>query len=99
MTTNRGGDIDDAIVSRCIAVIKYEKPDEADCKRLWRILGKQFEAEMTEKLIDELIQAFGCMAGRDIKGLLKLTVKFCRRRGEPFTVDNFRRCGQFRGLI
>lgn len=99
MTTNRGGDIDDAIVSRCIAVIKYETPDEEDCKRLWRILGKQFEADLDEALIEGLIKAFGCLAGRDIKGLLKLTVKFCRRREVPFSVDTFRRCGQFRGLI
>lgn len=99
MTTNRGGDIDDAIVSRCIAVIQYEKPGEADCKRLWRILGKQFEADLNEGLINDLVTAFGCLPGRDIKGLLKLTVKFCRRRNETFSVETFRRCAQFRGIV
>ncbi|WP_041930385.1 AAA family ATPase [Methylibium petroleiphilum] len=99
MTTNRGDEIDDAIVSRCIAVIRYEKPNEEDCKRLWRILSTQFGAELSDQLIDELVASFGCLAGRDIKGLLKLTVKFCRRRNEPFSVETFRRCGQFRGLV
>lgn len=99
MTTNRGDTVDDAIVSRCIAVISYKKPSKMDCHRLWGILGKQFGADLPPNLIDALIEKFGCLAGRDIKGLLKLAVKFSRRRGLPLDVEVFRRCAQFRGLV
>ncbi len=37
MTTNRTGDVDDAILSRCIATIQYETPGREDAARLWRL--------------------------------------------------------------
>ena len=42
MTTNRVGDVDDAILSRCIATIKYEVPPKEDAMRLWKSLATQF---------------------------------------------------------
>ena len=99
MTTNRGAEVDDAIESRCIALITYEVPDKGDTKLLWKILSKQFGADIDEKLVDDLVDAFGCMAGRDIKGLVKLASKFARKRGAPYSVELFRQCGQFRGVV
>lgn len=70
-----------------------------DCKRLWQILSRQFNATIEDELIDKLIEAFGCLPGRDIKGLVKLVSKFTRKRNLPYTVDAFRACAQFRGLV
>ena len=99
MTTNRSDDIDDAIVSRCIAVIKYEAPGHDDAKALWRVLSSQYEVELSEALILELVELFPSASGRDIKELLKLTSKFIRHKKIPTNAEAFRQCAVFRGII
>lgn len=98
MTTNRTDDIDDAIVSRCIAIIKYEMPSREDMVRLWKTLSAQFEVELPDGMIERLTECFPNTSGRDIKELLKLTAKFCRSKGIPFSEDAFRQCAMFRGI-
>ena len=98
MTTNRTDDIDDAIVSRCIAIIKYEMPTPADRVRLWETLSTQFQVELSDEMIAGLTRSFPDTSGRDIKELLKLTAKFCRSKNIPVTEDAFRQCAIFRGI-
>lgn len=98
MTTNRVDDIDDAILSRCIAIIDYLPPSEADSRRLWALLAAQLHAELSPALVDELVAAYPGISGRDIKELLKLTTKFCRQRGLPLSAPTFAQCAVFRGL-
>lgn len=99
MTTNRTDDIDDAILSRCIAIIKYEMPSKSDSIRLWHTLAAQFGVGLDDALIDRLSDVFANASGRDIKELLKLTAKFCRSKQIPFTEEAFRQCAMFRGVI
>ena len=98
MTTNRTDDIDDAIMSRCIAIIKYEMPSREDAIRLWQTLSYQFEVELGDDMIETLANRFPNTSGRDIKELLKLTAKFCRSKKIPFSEDAFRQCAMFRGI-
>jgi ATPase family associated with various cellular activities (AAA) len=98
MTTNRGDDVDDAIQSRCIAVIKYETPTPDNAKKIWRVLTDQFGVEMSDGLIDELVERFPNASGRDIKELLKLSSRFARGKNIPLDIEVFRQCSQFRGL-
>lgn len=98
MTTNRTDDIDDAILSRCIAVIKYEMPSRADTIRLWKTLSEQFQVDLPEQMIETLTDRFPDTSGRDIKELLKLTAKFCRSKQIPFSEEAFRQCAMFRGI-
>ncbi|WP_048441493.1 ATP-binding protein [Caenimonas sp. SL110] len=98
MTTNRVSDIDDAILSRCIAVITYEPPGPEDARRLWSSLAGQFGIEMPGSLIDEVVAAFPGISGRDIKELLKLTSKFCRQKQVPLSREAFAQCAVFRDL-
>jgi hypothetical protein len=98
MTTNRVGDIDDAILSRCIAVIAYESPGEADSRRIWTTLAAQIGTDLPEEIVDQLIQDYPGISGRDIKELLKLTTKYCRRKGIPLTRQAFAQCAVFRGF-
>ncbi|WP_234731765.1 AAA family ATPase [Acidocella facilis] len=39
MTTNRSDDIDDAILSRCAAVINYQRPTRDAARKIWRVLA------------------------------------------------------------
>lgn len=98
MTTNRAADVDDAIASRMIAMVKYEAPDEAQAKKLWEVLSTQFRIQISAKAIDALIKEFEGISGRDIKQLLKLTQKYCRQKGLKMSLDAFRTCATFRGI-
>ncbi len=98
LTTNRVDDVDDAIVSRCIATIRYMVPVPEDAKRIWRVLADQFQFELSDALIDELVVRFKGISGRDIKELIKLTAKWCRQKSLVPSVRVFNTCAQFRGL-
>jgi hypothetical protein len=98
LTTNRVDDIDEAIVSRCIALIRYTPPDPAGRLRIWQVMLAQFELDTEPAVLAELVQLFPGATGRDIKGLAKLVAKYCRQRSTTPTLAVFKRCALFRGL-
>ncbi|WP_353189236.1 ATP-binding protein [Pandoraea pnomenusa] len=97
MTTNRSGDVDDAILSRCIATIHYDTPSAADARRLWRMQAEQVGAYLDDGLIETLASRYPKASGRDIKELMKLASRYCKVKNLPYTEDVFRLCGLFRG--
>ena len=97
MTTNRVDDVDDAILSRCIAVIRYEIPPKEDAVRLWKSLSEQFQVRLSDELVDDLVRDFPNSTGRDIKELLKLTSRLCNSCDEPVSLEAFHQCAVFRG--
>jgi hypothetical protein len=97
MTTNRIDDVDDAILSRCIATIQYETPTREDAILLWKSLAAQFNADLSNDLIEQLTTIYAKASGRDINELLKLTSKFCTAKNIPFSEDAFKQCAVFRG--
>lgn len=98
LTTNRVDDIDEAIVSRCIAMIKYHIPHEDDRKKIWQVMTQQFGLDVKVDVIEQLVKIFPEATGRDIKGLSKLVAKFCQHKSLQPTIDIFKRCSVFRGL-
>ena len=98
LTTNRVGDIDEANVSRCIALIRYHPPGLDDRRRIWGVMAEQFGLEVEAELLDELAELFPEASGRDIKGLAKLTAKYCRHKSVAPSPEVFQRCSIFRGM-
>ncbi|MFV8816598.1 AAA family ATPase [Haliea sp. E17] len=98
LTTNRTDDIDEAIVSRCIAVIRYAVPDREDRRRIWAVMTEQFGLDIAAVLLDTLADLFPEASGRDIKGLTKLVAKYCHHKSVAPTLEVFERCSIFRGL-
>lgn len=98
MTTNRSEDIDDAILSRCIAIIQYGAPTPDLAPQYWHVLSKQFKIDLPDSLIDKLTTMFPKASGRDVKELLKLTSKYARRKKIHLDAEVFRKCAMFRGL-
>ncbi|MDD4913574.1 MAG: ATP-binding protein [Methylococcales bacterium] len=98
LTTNRVDDIDEAIISRCIAMIKYHTPDFKDRRKIWGVMTEQFGLPLDQALIDELAERFPTATGRDIKGLTKLVSKFCQQKQLEPSMEVFKRCSVFRGL-
>jgi len=98
LTTNRVDDIDEAIISRCIAMIKYSPPNDDDRRSIWKVMTQQFSLALDQTLIEELVLLFPQATGRDIKGLTKLVTKYCKHKSVPATLDVFMRCSIFRGM-
>ncbi|MBS1214547.1 MAG: ATPase [Proteobacteria bacterium] len=98
LTTNRVDDIDEAIVSRCIAMIKFYPPDSDARRKIWSVMTEQFDLEVDGPLIDELVELFPAATGRDIKGLAKLVAKFCAQKKVAPSAEVFKRCSVFRGM-
>jgi hypothetical protein len=98
LTTNRIDDIDEAIVSRCIALIKFYPPDADARRKIWKVMSEQFQLAIDAVLVDALVDTFPEASGRDIKGLSKLVAKYCHHKKVPATMDVFKRCAIFRGI-
>ena len=98
MTTNRVADIDDAILSRCIAIIQFETPTREQATLLWKSLAQQFHAELADELVGWLTESYATASGRDIKELLKLTTKFCKGKKLPLSEEAFAQCAVFRSI-
>ena len=98
MTTNRVADIDDAVLSRCIAIIQFEIPTQEQAKQLWKSLAQQFNTELPDGLVECLAITYADASGRDIKELLKLTLKFCKGRNLSLSEEVFAQCAAFRSI-
>ena len=98
LTTNRIDDIDEAIVSRCIALIRYHAPDQLARERIWRVMAEQFGLVLDDALVTTLAATYPQASGRDIKGLAKLVAKFCVHKAARPTLEVFARCAIFRAL-
>ena len=98
LTTNRVDDIDEAIVSRCIALIRFHPPSRDDRSKIWQVMTEQFGLVVAPKLLDQLPDIFPEATGRDIKGLAKLVAKYCNQKKVAPSVEVFRRCSIFRGM-
>lgn len=98
LTTNRVDDIDEAVISRCIALIKYHPPGRTDRLRIWQVMSAQFGLTLEPGLHEQLAELFPEASGRDIKGLAKLVAKYCQHKAVPPTLAVFERCSIFRGM-
>lgn len=98
LTTNRIDDIDEAIVSRCIALIRYHAPDLAARERIWGVMAEQFNLAIDAVMVRQLAEIYPEASGRDIKGLSKLVAKFCQHKQLQPTLEVFARCAMFRAL-
>jgi len=75
LTTNRHEIIDDAIMSRVTAHIKYEYPDKEESTLLWKVLCNNFGIEISDIQIDKIFQHYETFSGRDIRNFLKMFTK------------------------
>lgn len=92
MTTNRfldkDGDqfVDDAILSRCVAHLRYDMPTNIAIKKIFEVQLKTLEVEFTECNLAEIIDYLSKynISGRDIKNIIKLSKMFLKRENLKF---------------
>lgn len=75
LTTNRDLIIDDAILSRCSAVIRYDYPTDEAAIQLFRIFEDLFEMALPLEVIVAFRKQYPKLSGRTIKNVLRLTVR------------------------
>lgn len=95
LTSNRE-EIDDAILSRMAAVIRFNAPDREARKRIWEIQAETQAAKLPAKMIGELAK-LEC-SGRDINRLLSLALRYERAGKSKLTLELFHRIAVFRGI-
>lgn len=97
LTTNRPEDVDDAILSRCVAIIEYKAPTGEAAKRAWLILGEQLEEGfVTDDLAKAASEHFRGMAPRDIRQLLRLSFQMVKAEGKDLDLETLKECAVFR---
>jgi len=95
LTTNRPDDVDDAILSRCIAKIMYKgHPNKKQQMQIWRILTNNAGIKMSDEVIEAIVHNgnIGSLSGRDIKQILKLA---SLRNGGDITADDVEFASRF----
>lgn len=98
MTTNRPEDIDEAIISRCAAIINYETPKREERRLVWQVMAQQYDAKLALPLLEELLDLFPSITPRDIKMLLRLALRVAAAHKEAVSIEIFRRCAMFRAV-
>ncbi len=100
MTTNRSDTIDDAILSRCAAIIAYSIPTPEDARRIWDVMvdNTDSSALVSEGLRDRMVQTYPSLAPRDIKMVLRLALRLASKTNTEVTFEILEECILFRGL-
>ena len=101
LTTNRHDIMDDAILSRCSAIVAYQFPPEDELRDIWKTQRDQLLPTLSDKMIDELMEYFRTekkqMSGRDVKNILRLADRY-ERTGRAIDRDLIITCAAFRGV-
>jgi hypothetical protein len=98
MTTNREMDIDDAILSRGTAHIKYQYPEPKNLSKLWKVMSDQYGAKMDDKLIDDLCKEFVKISGRDIKNITKLATIIAKNKNAMIDLNMIKHIAKFKDI-
>jgi hypothetical protein len=100
MTSNRETIIDDAIMSRATAWIRYDIPDRHRAVSIWKVLSTQYKVQLKDVDIEKLVDnaRFKAISGRSIKNLLKLAKLRAARKKVPISIESIEYVSQFLDL-
>jgi ATPase family protein associated with various cellular activities (AAA) len=94
MTSNQET-IDDAILSRATAWIRYELPDKKLLALIWRVLAKQYKVNLTDGHINLLVDRLPVLSGRSVRNILKLATML---KGTRATTDDIIGVSRYQAL-
>lgn len=88
LTTNRATIIDDAVLSRAMAHVKYTVADnDKDRVKLWEILTTQYQTKMEKEEIEKIIKLLPSVSGRAIKQMIRLARALAEKRQVEVTAE------------
>lgn len=83
LTSNRATVIDDAILSRATAWLRYNKPKPDELRKIWHILAKQYQHDMSNADVDKIVDEMPFLSGRNVKHMLKLAGLLSKKKNQP----------------
>lgn len=97
LTSNRATVIDDAILSRATAWIRYDLPDRDKAQTIWKVLSVQYKVVLSDEDTVRLVDtpAFKRVSGRTIKNMLRLAKLMATRKRKSVTVETLVYVSQF----
>lgn len=95
MTSNKATIIDDAVMNRATAWVRYEPPSKDELTKIWRVLGEQYEMGLSDELIAKLVEWRPSATGRNVKNLIKLAKQLIKTRKHKDLLDLFQRAARF----
>src|SRR6185369_4506229 len=98
LTSNKGILIDDAIMSRCTAHVRYYPPVGKKRDEMWKVLSDNYRVKIAAKDIKEITERFPNLTGRNIKSLLKLGGIYQKKKGVPFDAKLVERLCRFQDV-
>lgn len=99
ITTNRGDHVDDAILSRCTAQIRYTIPTKEHQEQIWRTLVVANNIVLPLDIVKKIAAEYPTLSGRDVKNLLKLANLMAKQRKCKITPELIREAKQFKPAI
>jgi len=98
LTTNRETLVDDAIISRVTAHVKYDLPEADERRALWGILAAQYKLATTRELRDKLVAEFPSISGRTIMKLVRLVKVMSTKLNTAPTIEMFKEAALFQKM-
>lgn len=98
MTTNRAVVVDDAILSRCTAHVRYGLPNSAALKRIAKIQSEVLGFDLSDEVIDHLISKYKNLSGRDIRSLSKMAKLISEAEEKPVDPDMIDFCAKYQDI-
>jgi len=95
LTSNRETVIDDAILSRVTAWLRYEPATGGGRLHLWQVLTQQFQMQFAPSDLGLLIEKFPLLSGRSIKNLLQLGRLLAHAQGRKPSVSTLLYASKF----
>ncbi len=94
MNTNRETIIDDAILSRATAHVRYDVLQKEVYRRsLWEVLARQYAVKNFP--IEEAMKEFPDISGRDIRQLIRLALVIANKRKTKLTLESLKLASQY----
>jgi len=98
MTTNREDVVDDAILSRLSALVRYELPTKEELLKLWDLFFWKNKIELSNPTLDDLVREFPTLSGRSINKLVSLAKSMSVRSSKPVTVGMIKYLSRFQAI-
>jgi len=93
LTSNRATIIDDAIISRLTAHVRYGIPEQHDAVKIWTVLAKQYGVSLDPVACSA---AFKAISGRSIRQLIRLAKMMADDEGlKTISIELLKRAAEY----
>ena len=99
LTTNRETIVDDAIISRITAHVRYKLPESDQQREIWNIMTAQYKLKLSAAEIKMLLKTFPKISGRTIKQLVRLVKVMSMKDNKAKLMDMFKEAAKYQTLM